>query len=148
MNIDIKNPSAITATGVLYVRLNRIHGSANPTVISKTFDPIEEDTALSPRPFLATMTAASISGTEVPAAKNVRPIITDGIPSVAPIISTQLTMKYDKNPIHTREAINDCIAYGLLPSFLTSTIVLMKVKYKGSVSRYQNHAKYPAPAIG
>ena len=43
--IDIKNPSAITTTGILYIMLNNNQGSAKPTVISKTLLPIDEETA-------------------------------------------------------------------------------------------------------
>eukprot|EP00522_Entomoneis_paludosa_P018434 CAMPEP_0172459938 /NCGR_PEP_ID=MMETSP1065-20121228/34828_1 /TAXON_ID=265537 /ORGANISM="Amphiprora paludosa, Strain CCMP125" /LENGTH=39 /DNA_ID= /DNA_START= /DNA_END= /DNA_ORIENTATION= len=38
------------------------------------------------------MTLESKSGTEVPAAKIVKPIMTLGIPNVCPMISVQLTM--------------------------------------------------------
>ena len=37
-------------------------------------DPTEDETAMSPNPFLATMTLVMRSGMEVPAARNVRPI--------------------------------------------------------------------------
>jgi hypothetical protein len=40
---------------------------------------------LSPKPCCATMMAESMSGTEVPAARKVRPMITEGMPAVAPI---------------------------------------------------------------
>ena len=46
----------------------------HPTVTSKIFDPTDEDTAISPLPCWATSTLVIKSGTEVPAAKNVRPI--------------------------------------------------------------------------
>ena len=46
-----------------------------PTVTSKMFDPTDDDTAMSPKPFLATITLVIRSGMEVPAAKKVRPII-------------------------------------------------------------------------
>jgi hypothetical protein len=45
-----------------------------PTQISKIFDPTEEETAMSPKPFRATITDVIKSGIEVPAAKNVSPI--------------------------------------------------------------------------
>ena len=45
-----------------------------PTVTSKMLLPTEEDTAMSPNPFLATMTLVMRSGMDVPAARNVRPI--------------------------------------------------------------------------
>ncbi len=37
-------------------------------------DPTDEETAMSPKPFLATMTLVIKSGMDVPAARNVRPI--------------------------------------------------------------------------
>ena len=45
-----------------------------PTVTSKMLEPTEEETAMSPKPFLATMTLVMRSGMEVPAARKVRPI--------------------------------------------------------------------------
>ena len=45
-----------------------------PTVTSKILEPTEDDTAMSPFPCLATRTLVIRSGTEVPAARNVRPI--------------------------------------------------------------------------
>ena len=48
--------------------------ATHPTVTSKMLLPTEEDTAMSPKPFLATMTLVMRSGMEVPAARNVRPI--------------------------------------------------------------------------
>ncbi len=45
-----------------------------PTVTSKMFDPTEDETAMSPKPFLATITLVIRSGMEVPAAKKVKPI--------------------------------------------------------------------------
>ena len=47
---------------------------AYPTVTSKIFDPTEEETAMSPKPFLATMTDVIKSGIDVPAAKKVNPM--------------------------------------------------------------------------
>jgi hypothetical protein len=46
----------------------------HPTVTSKMLLPTEEDTAMSPKPFLATITLVMRSGMEVPAARNVNPI--------------------------------------------------------------------------
>jgi len=45
-----------------------------PIVTSKMLLPTELDTAMSPNPFLATITLVMRSGILVPAAKNVRPI--------------------------------------------------------------------------
>ena len=57
-----------------------------------TILPIELDTAMSPRPFLATITDVIKSGTDVPAAKNVSPIISMGIFATWPITSAIQTM--------------------------------------------------------
>ena len=46
----------------------------HPTVTSKMLLPTEEETAMSPKPFLATITLVMRSGMEVPAARNVNPI--------------------------------------------------------------------------
>ena len=48
---------------------------AYPTVTSKMLLPTELETAISPKPLRATNTDVIKSGIEVPAAKNVRPII-------------------------------------------------------------------------
>lgn len=45
-----------------------------PTVTSKILLPTDEETAISPNPFRATITLVIKSGIEVPAAKKVRPI--------------------------------------------------------------------------
>ena len=49
-----------------------------PTVTSKMLLPTEEDTAMSPNPFLATITLVIRSGMEVPAARKVKPITWKG----------------------------------------------------------------------
>lgn len=56
----------------------------HPTVMSKMLLPTELDTAMSPSPFLATMTLVIRSGIEVPAAKMVRPMISSLMPIVSP----------------------------------------------------------------
>ena len=45
-----------------------------PTVTSNMLEPTDEETAMSPNPFRATITLVIKSGIEVPAAKNVSPI--------------------------------------------------------------------------
>ena len=45
-----------------------------PTVTSNILEPTEDETAMSPKPFRATMTLVNKSGMEVPAAKKVNPI--------------------------------------------------------------------------
>merc|ERR1712203_195944 len=61
------------------------HGKGNPTVTSKILDPTDDDTAMSPKPFLATITLVIRSGIEVPAAKKVRPIISGGMLKASPV---------------------------------------------------------------
>lgn len=56
----------------------------HPTVISNMLLPTELDTAMSPRPFRATITLVMRSGIEVPAARIVKPIISSEIPMVSP----------------------------------------------------------------
>ena len=67
-------------------------GSPSPKKISKTLDPIEFDTAISPYPFRATRTDAIVSGTDVPAAKKVIPMTVSGIPKVKPVRQIIQTM--------------------------------------------------------
>ena len=77
-------------------------GKGRPTRMSKMLLPIEELTAMSPSPILATMTEERRSGTEVPAARNVTPITTVGMVSVLPMISAHATMKKEYTPILQR----------------------------------------------
>lgn len=58
--------------------------TTHPTVISNMLLPTELDTAMSPRPFRATITLVMRSGIEVPAARIVKPIISSEIPMVSP----------------------------------------------------------------
>jgi len=93
---DKRSPLELISTvgpapiGLIVVFSNQ--GSPSPKKISKTFDPIEFDTAISPYPFLATSTDAMVSGTDVPAAKNVIPITVSGIPKVKPVRQIIQTM--------------------------------------------------------
>mmetsp|Transcript_59251 Transcript_59251/g.176063 ORF Transcript_59251/g.176063 Transcript_59251/m.176063 type:complete len:104 (-) Transcript_59251:1954-2265(-) len=83
----------VTVSGLVGQAVYIIQGNGKPTKMSKILLPIELDTAMSPSPILATITLESRSGTDVPAARSVIPIITGGIPIVFPIISAQVTMK-------------------------------------------------------
>lgn len=58
--------------------------ATHPTVISNMLLPTELDTAMSPRPFRATITLVMRSGIDVPAARIVKPIISSEIPIVSP----------------------------------------------------------------
>lgn len=52
--------------------------------MSNMLEPTELDTAMSPKPFLATMTLVMRSGMEVPAARIVSPMISSVMPIVSP----------------------------------------------------------------
>lgn len=58
--------------------------ATHPTVMSNMLLPTELDTAMSPRPFRATITLVMRSGIDVPAARIVKPIISSEIPIVSP----------------------------------------------------------------
>eukprot|EP00581_Thalassiosira_minuscula_P040233 CAMPEP_0184448474 /NCGR_PEP_ID=MMETSP0740-20130409/4426_1 /TAXON_ID=385413 /ORGANISM="Thalassiosira miniscula, Strain CCMP1093" /LENGTH=85 /DNA_ID=CAMNT_0026818385 /DNA_START=401 /DNA_END=658 /DNA_ORIENTATION=+ len=77
----------VTTEGVVGHKVNMSQGSGKPTRISKILLPIELETAISPSPSRATITLEIKSGTDVPAAITVSPIITGGIPIVFPTIS-------------------------------------------------------------
>lgn len=67
----------------------------HPTVTSKMLLPTEDETAISPKPFRATITEVIRSGMDVPAAKNVNPITSDGISKVSPTMFAHQTIKYE-----------------------------------------------------
>merc|ERR1719186_877042 len=77
------------------------HGRGRPTVTSNKLEPIEDDTAMPPLPSLATSTEVIRSGTEVPAARKVRPITASLIPMVSPARVAHHTMKYENTAIQT-----------------------------------------------
>lgn len=60
--------------------------------MSKMLLPTELDTAMSPRPFLATITLVMRSGMEVPAARMVSPIISSEMPTVSPTYTINTTI--------------------------------------------------------
>mmetsp|Transcript_17543 Transcript_17543/g.35821 ORF Transcript_17543/g.35821 Transcript_17543/m.35821 type:complete len:123 (+) Transcript_17543:610-978(+) len=109
MKIDTHIPFAliVTTSGVLGQIVKMSQGSGKPTRISNILLPIELDTAMSPSPILATMTLDNKSGTEVPAARNVNPITTEGMPMVFPKISAHPTMKYENKPIQMMDRTNE-----------------------------------------
>mmetsp|Transcript_68541 Transcript_68541/g.108848 ORF Transcript_68541/g.108848 Transcript_68541/m.108848 type:complete len:123 (-) Transcript_68541:316-684(-) len=108
IKIEISNPSALTCTASPpYTMENSNQGTGRPTKISNKLLPTEEDTAISPSPFFATITEDNKSGIEVPAAKKVRPITTSGICSVSPTIEVHSTRKYEKTPTHKMEIKKD-----------------------------------------
>jgi len=86
-------PSDDTGTGSPNTRQYKNQGKGSPTVTSKILDPTEEETAMSPKPFRATMTLVIKSGIDVPAAKNVRPITSGGIVKASPVMVAHQTIK-------------------------------------------------------
>ncbi len=74
---------------------------SHPTVMSNMLEPTELETAMSPRPFRATMTLVMRSGMEVPAARIVKPMISSVIPIVSPTCGRMRTImnhSFHKNP--------------------------------------------------
>ena len=107
INVKPSRMLTFTVSGLVGQAVKRIHGTGRPTRMSKMLLPMELETAISPSPMRATITLVSKSGTEVPAARNVNPMIIDGMPKVAPMVSAQSTMKYEYPPIHAMDKIND-----------------------------------------
>ena len=64
-----------------------------PTVTSNMLEPTDDDTAISPFPCFATKTLVIKSGTDVPAAKKVKPITAGGMPTVSPATVAHHTIK-------------------------------------------------------
>ena len=92
--IEQNNPSELTAFGAPPLKaMYNIQGNGRPIVTSNKFEPIDELTAISPKPFLATMTDVSKSGTLVPAAKIVSPIMVELIFQVSPNRVTHQTIR-------------------------------------------------------
>jgi len=86
-------PALVTGTGFPNTNVYSNQGIGNPTVTSKMLLPTEEDTAMSPNPFLATITLVIRSGMEVPAARKVKPITSGGIPAVFPVTVAHQTIR-------------------------------------------------------
>jgi hypothetical protein len=85
-----------------------------PTVTSKILLPTELETAISPKPFLATITLVIRSGILVPAARKVSPITSGGICIVSPAMFAHQTIKYEYAAIQKIDPIK-VIAKNFLP---------------------------------
>merc|ERR1712164_91868 len=108
MPIEHTKPSELTDFAPkLFINDHINHGRGIPTVTSKMFDPIDDETAISPCPSLATITEVIKSGTDVPAAKHVKPINAESIFQVSPILVAHQTIKYEKNDIHIIDMKNE-----------------------------------------
>merc|ERR1719421_1653708 len=88
------------------MRVARNHGKPRPMQISNTLEPMALETAMSPSPSFATAMEPSASGTDVPIARKVMPMMKDEMPHAQPIFSMSTTMKYDRIVIHTSEMVN------------------------------------------
>ena len=66
-------PSITTHRETVATASSEATATTHPTQTSKMLLPTDDETAISPKPFLATMTLVMRSGTEVPAARIVRP---------------------------------------------------------------------------
>mmetsp|Transcript_8364 Transcript_8364/g.10618 ORF Transcript_8364/g.10618 Transcript_8364/m.10618 type:complete len:214 (-) Transcript_8364:713-1354(-) len=111
----------------------RSHGSGRPTATSKMFEPIEDDTAMSPWPCWATMMLESRSGIDVPAARNVRPAINVGIFTVPQMPSTKKTRAYDIHMMWTIAIKNVVHFHFSLPGTRQSGTVTARIKVIGKV---------------
>jgi len=136
-------PSAETETGCWFTIVYKSHGKGNPTVTSKILDPTEEDTAMSPWPCLATNTLVIKSGTDVPAAKNVRPITGGGIPMTSPDTVAHHTMRYEYAAIHKMLPKKVMMKNFRFDLFLVSGSVSHKGAMMGKEMRYTRIAFQP-----
>mmetsp|Transcript_100908 Transcript_100908/g.308515 ORF Transcript_100908/g.308515 Transcript_100908/m.308515 type:complete len:365 (-) Transcript_100908:666-1760(-) len=109
----MKGEEIFTVDEVPFARLKMIftdQGIGKPTRMSKMFEPIDEETAMSAWPFLATATEETASGIEVPAARIVKPMTIDAeqFPAkmMSPKISTHQTSRNEKPAIHTKDWTN------------------------------------------
>ena len=71
--------------------------------MSKTFEPIDEESAMSPCPSRATSTDEMASGMDVPAARIVTPMTDSERPIATPMCSALETITHVRMPIHTIE---------------------------------------------
>mmetsp|Transcript_9460 Transcript_9460/g.19223 ORF Transcript_9460/g.19223 Transcript_9460/m.19223 type:complete len:201 (+) Transcript_9460:37-639(+) len=107
MRTIMLSPSLLMSTwSIPATVVARNHGTGRPMRMSKTLEPMELLTAMSPWPFLATAREDRASGTEVPAAKRVRPMTGSGIPIIKPITVAIQTMKKARMAIHTMDMKN------------------------------------------
>mmetsp|Transcript_16180 Transcript_16180/g.25896 ORF Transcript_16180/g.25896 Transcript_16180/m.25896 type:complete len:115 (-) Transcript_16180:1473-1817(-) len=72
---DISSPLVPTSMDEPLMRVNKNQGNGKPMVTSKIFEPRLDEIAMSPLPSLVTMMLSRRSGTEVPIASMVRPVI-------------------------------------------------------------------------
>jgi len=115
------------------VAVAKNHGNGNPTKISKILLPIDDDTAISPLPALATITEVNRSGTEVPAANTVRPITPSGIPAIFPITVAHQTMQNEYTANQKMDIAKAIGQYGFHFGFRISGTVKYRENIIGAV---------------
>merc|ERR1719171_1276202 len=94
--------------------------------MSKTLEPIAFETAMSPWPLRATSREPIASGTEVPAARRVQPMIAGWMLSMQPILEAHETMKYERMPIHSTDEVNVIMYNDFFSGSVQSGIVILK----------------------
>lgn len=117
INVAIETVKSLldTATGALVIARYMIHGKPRQIPISNIFEPSALATAISPRPCFATINELNKSGTEVPAANTVKPIITSLTHNPLASATPDLTNTQLKNTI---QAIDIQKIYHVLDSTL------------------------------
>mmetsp|Transcript_39788 Transcript_39788/g.65961 ORF Transcript_39788/g.65961 Transcript_39788/m.65961 type:complete len:295 (-) Transcript_39788:764-1648(-) len=133
-----------TLPGLMIVESSQ--GTGSPKLISNTFEPTDEDSAMSPNPFRATSTDVMASGTDVPAARTVTPITGMGSPISKHISSAANTIRKVSNVIHASAAAMVTPYKNLKLSMRQSGTV--KAKLYSSGAKKMNLAMLPGVLSG
>ena len=137
--IEQYNPVEETDLSTPLNKTNNNHGRGSPIVTSKMFEPIELEIAMSPKPFLATITDVIKSGTLVPAARSVRPIMVESIFQVSPNRVTHQTINQENTAIQRILIMNVKMNIPFrfcMVSYLTSGMVKVIMKFNGKHNRF------------
>merc|ERR1719387_785607 len=106
---------------------------------------MEEDTAMSPWPSRATSIEVRRSGTEVPAARMVMPMMCSCMPTVSAITLARKTMNQVKIAIQMIDMMKVITKNFLQVGPLrTSGTVITRMKIIGNVRMYEAHVRTPA----
>mmetsp|Transcript_48895 Transcript_48895/g.141639 ORF Transcript_48895/g.141639 Transcript_48895/m.141639 type:complete len:338 (-) Transcript_48895:1271-2284(-) len=124
------------------------HGTGRPTVTSKMLEPMDDEMAMSPWPCRATMTEVIKSGTEVPAANTVSPMMWSGKLQVSPSTVVNQIIQYVKPAIQKIDMKKDTGKNFLRPSLRTSGMVKTSSSTIGNVPTYQTQSFHPASEPG
>mmetsp|Transcript_111617 Transcript_111617/g.193444 ORF Transcript_111617/g.193444 Transcript_111617/m.193444 type:complete len:214 (-) Transcript_111617:236-877(-) len=124
------------------------HGTGRPMVTSKMLEPILDEMAISPCPCRATITEVIRSGTDVPAARTVRPMMCSLRPHVSPMTVANQTIIVVQAAIQQMDMKKLSTKNFLKPSLRTSGMVMISTKQIGRVIRYMNQSFILASAPG